>query len=215
MAIPDIKIPTLTSISLPPGPTRNMGMPVTDGIKPPVATPPSYPTGGLLYPMPPISNPDPGEPNPGLIGQEEVATQEEEDSREMPETVDIPMAPFDASTSIEFTIPVIEKPVEIPVPKPEVVITAGTTAAVATVGATAAAVFAKPLFDLVLKHLKTVMKKVMKTVMQKKDVVYPEAQSLQLPDQFQFSKHRPSPALSRQHREQRKGKQGSEKPLPE
>ena len=125
------------------------------------------------------------------------------------------MAPFDASTTIQFTVPVIEKPVEIPVPKPEVVITAGTTAAVATVGATAAAVFAKPLFDFVLKQMKTVMKTVMKKLMKKKDVVYPEPVSLQLPDQFQFSGHRPSPVQLRQHREQRKGKPGSKKPLPE
>ncbi len=163
VAIPNINIPTLRPVPLPPGPTRGMGMPVTDGIKPPVVTPPGYPEGGLIYPMAPVTNPDPGEPAPGESEQEEGETQED-NTREMPEPVQIP---FDASTTIQFTVPVIEKPVEIPVPKPEVVITAGTTAAVATVGATAAAVFAKPLFDFVLKQMKTVMKTVMKKLMKK------------------------------------------------
>ncbi len=211
MAIPNIRIPTLQPVPLPPGPTRGMRPPGSEGIRPPVIPATGYPEGGIQYPIPPISNPDPGEPGPGESEQKEEKAQEE-DVREMP---DIPMAPFDASTNVQFTVPIIDKPVEIPVPKPEVVITAGTTAAVATVGATAAAVFAKPLFDFVLKQMKTVMKIVLKKLMKKKDVVYPEAQPLQLPDQFQFSTHRPSPALLRQHREQRKGKPGSKKPLPE
>ena len=102
MAIPNINITTLRPVPLPPGPTRGMGMPVTNGIKPPVVTPPGYPEGGLLYPIPPVSNPDPGEPKPGESEQEEENAQEE-DTRDMPE-----MAPFDASTTIQFTVPVIE-----------------------------------------------------------------------------------------------------------
>ena len=122
------------------------------------------------------------------------------------------MAPFDASTIIEFTVPIIEQEVEIPVPKAEVVITAGTTAAVATVGATGAAVFAKPLFDQVLKVVKPLVKKALKKLLQKKDVVYPEAQQLQLPDQFLFEGSRLTPLLSRQHRDRRKEKKGARKP---
>jgi len=205
VAVPNIRIPTLQPLPLPAGPTRGMG---SQGIRPPVIPSTGYPTGGIQYPIPPITNPDPGKPKPGENEQEEEAAQEE-NTRDLPETVQVP---FDASTSIEFTVPIIEKPVEIPVPKPEVVITAGTTAAVATVGATAAAVFAKPLFDFVLNQMKTVMKIVTKKLMKKKDFVYPEAQPLQLPDQFQFSGHHLNPVLLRQHREQRKGKPGSKTP---
>ena len=208
MAIPNISIPTLRPVPLPPGPTRGMG---SKGIGPPVIPPISYPSIEIQYPIPPITNPDPGKPKPGLNEQEEN-TEEEEDSREMSDEPE--MVPFDASTVMEFTIPIIDKPVEIPVPKSEVVITAGTTAAVATIGATAAAVFAKPLFDFVLKQMKKIMKAVTKKLMNQKDVVYPEAQPLQLPAQFHFSAHRLSPALLRQHRDQRKGKPGSKKPLP-
>ena len=122
------------------------------------------------------------------------------------------MAPFDASTEIEFTVPVIDQDVTIPVPKPEVVITAGTTAVVATVGATAAAVFAKPLFDAVLKVVKPLVKKVLKKVLGKKEAVWPEPQQLQLPDQFLFEGSRLTPLLLRQHRDRRKEKKGAEKP---
>ncbi len=124
----------------------------------------------------------------------------------------IPMAPFDASTQIQFTVPVIEQELTIPVPKPEVVITAGATAMTAAITATGAAVFAKPLFEQVMKLLKPLTKKVAQKLFQKKEKVFPEPVECKLPDQFQFSGSRLSPLLLRQHKERRKGKPGSKKP---
>ena len=65
MAIPNIRIPTLQPVPLPPGPTRGMMTPGSNGIRPPVIPATGYPEGGIQYPIPPISNPDPGEPGPG------------------------------------------------------------------------------------------------------------------------------------------------------
>ena len=165
----------------------------------------------ILLPLPTVTDPDPGEPQGGSSQEQEQQGQtEQQDTRELPE--ELPMAPFDAATSVEFTIPIIEQPVEIPVPKPEVVITAGTTAFVATTAATGAAVFAKPLFDQVIRIMKPLMKKILSKLMGKKPKVFGKSEPLELPDQLRFEGSRLSPALLCQHRDQRKEKKDGKKP---
>jgi len=215
MPAPEYRIPELTIPILPPTswnpPTRGMSPPVTRGIEPPRFNVPGYIAPTINLPQPPIDNPDPGKPKPGSSEQEEEEATEE-DTRDLPE---IPMAPFDASTQLEFTVPIIEQPVSIPVPKPEVVITAGTTAVVATVGATGAAVFAKPMFDQVMKIVKPIVKKVIAKILKKKEKVYPPSVECTLPPQLRFEGPRLTPQLSRQHRDRRKEKKGAKTPPPE
>ena len=88
------------------------------------------------------------------------------------------------------------------------VITAGTTAAVATIGATGAAVFAKPLFDWLMKILKPLMKQAIKKLTGKKDKVYPEPIELKhpLPDQFHFGKNHQVPLQLHQCKQKHKEK---------
>ena len=208
--IPPLIIPVIPSAPIPP-PTRGMGPPVTRGMEPPTALIPGYDAPTLNLPPTTFTNPDPGTPRGGPTQpQQQEESTEEEDTREMPE--EIQMAPFDASTQIDFTVPIIEIPVSIPVPKPEVVITAGTTAMTAAVTATGAAIMSKPLFDWLMKKLKPLAKKIAKKLLQKKVVVYPDSTPLQLPDQLRFSGDRLTPPLSRQHRDRRKEKKGAKKP---
>ena len=183
--IPPLIIPVIPMSPVPPV-TRGMGMPPTRGMEPPTALVPELNAPTMNLPPTTFSNPDPGTP-PGGSSQ----PQQQEAAEELP------MRPFDASTRIDFTVPVIEIPVSIPVPKPEVVITAGATAMTAAVTATGAAIFAKPMFEWLLK---------------KKDVVYPESTPLQLPDQLRFEGGRLTPSLSRQHRDRRKEKKGAKTP---
>ena len=214
----EYRIPELTIPVLPPQPwtppTRGMTPVLPRGLKPPTANIPEVGAPTINLPPPPITNPDPGKPKPGSSeqGGEEEGTPE--DTRDLP---DIPMQPFDASTEIQITIPVIEEEVTIPVPKPEVVITAGTTAMTAAVTATGAAIFAKPLFEQVQKLLKPLAKKIAKKLLAKKEKVYPPSVKLEhkLPDQFHFGHTHLSPLLKRQHRDQRKEKKGARKPQPE
>ena len=209
--IPEINIPVVPVFETVEPPTRGMEPPITRGINPPdLSVPnPEIPTVNLLPPT--ITNPDPGTPGGGPASEGEEEEQTEEDTRDMPMT-ELPMAPFDASTQIQITVPIIEQEYTIPVPKPEVVITAGTTAMTAAVTATGAAVFAKPLFEQVMKIMKPLVKKVAQKLFQKKEKKYPPPVECTLPDQFQFSSLRPSPLLSRQHRDRRKEKKGAGKP---
>lgn len=218
MTIPNIVVPQINTVA-PPPPTRGMVPPTR--LTPPVVVPPGYPEPAIEMPIPPVETPNPGDPKGGESEEmtEEETQEEETEEREMPETLtpevpvpEIPMAPFDASTSVEVTIPIIEQTYDIPVPKPEVVITAGTTAAVATIGATGAAVFAKPLFDYVLKIVKPIVKKVIQKILKKKEKTYPEVTPLQLESQFLFGERHLGPVLLRQHRDQSKEKKGSGKP---
>ena len=163
-----------------------------------------------MLPLPTVENPDPGQPQGGTSEEEQSEGGEEQETREMPD--ELPMAPFDASTTLEFTVPIIEQPVEIPVPKPEVVITAGTTAFVATTAATGAAVFAKPLFDQVMKIVKPLVKKIVSKLLGKKPKTFGKSEPLELPDQLRFSGSHLTPALLCQHRDQRKEKKGGKKP---
>ena len=208
--IPEITVPIVPVQPWNP-PTRGMSPVLPRGLKPPTANVPEAGAPTINLPRPPISNPDPGKPKPGASEQEE---QEEttQDTRDLP---DIPMAPFDASTEIQFTVPIIEQPVTVPVPKPEVVITAGTTAMTAAVTATGAAIFAKPLFEQVQKLLKPLAKKVAKKLLSRKDRVYPPSVDCTLPDQLRFEHTRLTPSLIRQHRDRRKEKKGGGKPQPE
>lgn len=201
--IPPLIIPVVPTTKPPPV-TRGMGMPITRGMDPPTAIIPGLDAPTLDLPSTTFSNPDPA---PALPGINQPQQQEEDASGE-----ELPMRPFDASTRIDFTVPVIEVPVSIPVPKPEVVITAGATAMTAAVTATGAAIFAKPMFEMVMKKLKPLAKKIAKKLLQKKDVVYPESTPLQLPDQLRFEGDRLTPSLSRQHRDRRKEKKGAKTP---
>ena len=205
--IPELTIPVVPVFPAAP-PTRGMGPPVTRGMRPPNAIVPRPDLPTINLPRPPIENPDPGEPKGGSSEQEEAQEGTPEDTR------DLPMAPFDASTEVTVPIPIIGQEVTIPVPKPEVVITAGTTAAVATTAATGAAVFAKPMFDQVMKVVKPIVKKIIQKILKKKEKTYPAPLQLEhkLPDQFLFEGSRLTPLLSRQHRDRRKEKKGARKP---
>ncbi len=198
--IPPLIIPVIP-VSPPPPVTRGMVEPPTRGLVPPTALIPEFdaPTfelegGG------PFTNPAPGPFMPPAPQQEETVAEE------------LPMRPFDASTNLDFTVPIIEIPVSIPVPRAAVVMTAGTTAMTAAIAATGAAIFAKPMFEMIMKKLKPLAKKIAKKLLQKKDVVYPEATPLQLPSQLRFEGARLSPSLLRQHRDRRKEKKGGGKP---
>ena len=201
MAIPDLTIPIVPTPNIPP-PTRGFGAPPTRGLVPPTVLVPGIDAPTLNLPSPGITNPDPGSMNGG--------SSEEENQEETAE--DLPMRPFDASTNLQFTVPIIEVPVSIPVPKPEVVITAGATAMTAAVTATGAAIFAKPIFEWIQKKLKPIAKKIAAKLLKKKEKVYPASTPLQLPDQLRFEGGRLTPSLSRQHRDRRKEKKGAKTP---
>ena len=200
--IPELLVPIVPVFDGAPPVTRGMAPPVTRGLEPPPLNVPGVTPPTINLPRPPISNPDPGKPKPQDGENEE--TQEGVD--------ELPMRPFDASTTITIPIPIIEQEVTVPVPKPEVVITAGTTAMTAAVTATGAAVFAKPLFDQVMKLVKPLAKKIAKKLLQKKEVSFPPSVECKLPDQFLFEGPRLTPLLSRQHRDRRKEKKGAKKP---
>jgi len=202
--IPPLIIPVIPTAPVPP-PTRGMIEPPTRGITPPTALIPEFDAPTLELGTGPFTNPDPGAfipPRPDQQPQE----QTQEDTR------DLPMAPFDASTNLDFDVPIVGIPVSIPVPRAAVVMTAGTTAMTAAVAATGAAILSKPLFDWLMKKLKPLAKKIAKKLLQKKDVVYPDSTPLQLPDQLRFEGARLTPSLSRQHRDRRKEKKGAKTP---
>ena len=204
--IPDFSLPVIPPRPVEP-PTRGMAPPITRGIQPPnLMMPQADIPEWQTNPGNPITNPDPGPP---IISP---PPQQQEEETEPEETRELPMAPFDASTEITVTVPVVGNEVTIPVPKPEVVITAGTTAMTAAVTATGAAIFAKPLFEKVQKLLKPLAKKIAKKILKKKEKVYPEPVECKLPPQFLFSSLHLSPLLSRQHRDRRKEKKGAGKP---
>ena len=212
MEVPRIKVPLISA----PPPTRNVAPPPTSGLKPPpILTPEGWqPPKEPTPPFIPPGNDEPGlpvAPEPSEEEQKEGEEDEKDPEREMRDAPEIPMAPFDASTVIEFTVPIIEQPVEIPVPKPEVVITAGTTAAVATVGATGAAVFAKPLFDQLMKILKPLIKTALKKLMGKKEKTYPDSVPLELPSQLRFGSSHQEPLRLHRGKPKHKGKKDDKK----
>ena len=217
MEIPPVKVPLVSA----PPPTRIFAPPPTSGLKPPPILkpegwePPKEPqlpfgAGIDLPPGQEAGLPVAPEQQQGAEGEEEG---EKDPERDMKDTAppEIPMAPFDASTIIEFTVPIIEQEVEIPVPKAEVVITAGTTAAVATVGATGAAVFAKPLFDQLIKILKPALKAVLKKILRKKEKVWVESVPLELPPQLRFGTNHQAPLRLHRGKPKHKGKKGDNK----
>ena len=207
--IPDLTIPVIPAIPAEP-PTRGMAAPPTRGLTPPTAIIPEADVPTIDLPPPTITNPDPGRPRPGSNEDLNIQQQPPPDPPR-----ELPMAPFDASTELNVTVPIIDQELTIPVPKPEVVITAGTTAMVSAFAATGAAIFAKPLFDLIMKIAKPIAKKIAKKVLGKKEKVYPPSTECTLPDQFLFEGSRLTPLLLRQHRDRRKEKKGAEKPQPE
>ena len=202
--IPELSVPVVPVFQNAPPVTRGMAPPVTRGLEPPRFDVPNADIPTINLPPPAITNPDPGKPR-GQDGQNDPSSGGVEE---------LPMRPFDASTTLEFTVPIAEIPVSIPVPKPEVVITAGATAMTAAVTATGAAIFAKPLFEWLQKKLKPLVKKIVKKILRKKEKVYPKSLELEckLPDQFLFEGHRLTPLLSRQHRDRRKEKKGAKTP---
>ncbi len=142
--IPPLIIPVIPQTPIPP-PTRGMMAPPTRGMTPPTAIIPEINAPTLNLPPTTFSNPDPGTPQSGpSVPQQQQESAQEEDTRDMP--AEVQMAPFDASTQIDFTVPIIDVPVSIPVPRAAVVMTAGTTAMTAAFAATGAAIFAKPFF---------------------------------------------------------------------
>ena len=197
MEIKPLQLPVIPAIE---PPTRGMEAPPTRGLQPIKPIVPGYDPPTIMLP-----NDIPVEPQGegGNTQEEEESSGEEGPSRDLP---DLPMAPFDASTTLEFTVPVIEQEVEIPVPKPEVVITAGTTAFVATTAATGAAVFAKPLFDQAMKVLKPLIKQVLNRILKKKKADYSKIESVVIPQlrQLRYGVYHLEPTQSHQHKSEHK-----------
>ena len=210
--LPDNYIPQVPNMNVPTyGAPVTRDMPPVEGIEPPEDTG----TPGYQFPRVDLPLIYPTEPVIGAgntrENEKEEEEEEEDEDREMKDD-EIPMRPFDAATFIE--VPVVG---QIPVPKPEVVITAGTTAVVATVGATGAAVFAKPMFDQVMKLMKPLVKKLIAKILKKKTKDYSKVPTTpaELPALSHFYTRRRVPSQSHPDKDQRKESSDEETLPPE
>ena len=203
-----IVIPT---IDVPPGPTRGLTAPVTRGMRPPQVRVPT-----IEYPQMNLPTSVPTELDEGQGGgqqPQQPPPAEDRPSLPMPDfsgTYDPPPIP-----GASVNVPMVDY--ELPLPETEVMVTAGTTAAVATAGALAATTALKPMFEFLVKQFKTIFKIALNKLLNKKppDFSGVPTQDVSLPAQFHFSSSRPSQVLQRQHRPPRKGKKGGGKPQPE
>ena len=225
MPIRQIEVP-LIPVKEASVPTRNLAPPATRGLEPPVMAmpnwdepnPPELPINTPIdYGLPvPEAAPAPA-PTPNIEDLPEAVEEEERSMngekekenggnaatvRELPDGTRVIELPFDASTTVEII------GYELPVPKPEVVMTATTTAATSAIAATGAAIFAKPIFDAVMKWLKPLVKTVVKKLLRKKEKVWPEPVQLELPDQLRFGSNHQEPL--RLHRGKSESKEKSD-----
>lgn len=236
MPIRQIEVPVIPvkEASAPPPPTRNLAPPVTRGLEPPVMAipgwdgpnPPELPINAPIdYGVPvPEAAPTPAAPPniedlPEAVEEEERSMKDEEEEeeeekendgnaatvRELPDGTRVIELPFDASTTVEII------GYELPVPKPEVVMTATTTAATSAIAATGAAIFAKPMFDAVMKWVKPLVKTVVKKLLKKKEKVWPEPVQLELPDQLRFGSNHQEPLRLHRGKSESKEKSGDKK----
>jgi len=193
MAIPEIRVPQIRPFtqlgpqSLPEPVTRDF-LPVP-GIRPPTIKAPEY-----AYPRVDVPNTTQNQLEPENTNE---SPKEEEDSGTQREGLGIPTIQVGGF--------------EVPVPPKELVVTTATTAAVATVSATAAAVFAKPILDWLMKILKPAFKQIMAKIMKKvkgkslaeKLSETPTTAVIQLP-QLRYDSFRPDPLPRYHYKDQHK-----------
>ena len=200
----------LPTINVPDPPTRGMTVPVTRGLKPPK---PLIPV--LQYPQVDFPTTVPTEVDDGKGGKQEPEPDTDMDRPSLPipdffGTYDPPPPPGPS-----VNVPGVDY--QLPIPETAIMVTAGTTAAVATAGALAATTALKPMFEFLVKQFKTIFKIAVNKILNKKppDFSKVPSQPVSLPDQFHFSSGRLDPVLLRQHKPPHKGKKDEEKPHPE
>ena len=215
MPIPRIEPIVIPPVPLPPPITREMPG-ASIGI-----TPPRMQEPRIEYPVIETPNYTPGGDEQGQ-GTREEPQEEQEDTRDLPDTK-LPPLP-DPSTIFELpteqpVIPIPLTEIKIPQPDGQVLSTTASAAFVATTSALAATTALKPVMDSLFKVLKVVFKKALSKLLRKKDkswagVAVAEVQ-LQSLDRFRFDSSRPYSGPQYPRKASRKGKQGGKKPQPE
>jgi len=197
MAIPEIKVPQIRPFTQ-LGPV-NLPEPVTRGFPPmPGLDPPRINAPGYEFPRVDVPNTTQNELQPENTNE---GPKEEEDAGTERGSLGIPTIQVGGF--------------EVPVPPKEVVVTTATTAAVATVSATAAAVFAKPILDWLMKIFKPLFKKIMAIIMKKlkgkslseKLAETPTSAVIQSP-LLRYDSFRPDPLPRYHYRDQHKDSEG-------
>jgi len=216
MPIPRIEPIIIPAVPLPPPVTQGMPGGPTTGIRVPNITEPR-----INYPTIEIPNHTPAGDGEGQ-GSREEPQEEQEDTRDLPDT-NLPPLP-DPSTIFELpteqpVIPIPLTEIKIPQPDGQVLSTTASAAFVATTSALAATTALKPVMDSLFKVLKAVFKKVLSKLLRKKDkswagVEVAEVQ-LQSLDRFRFDSSRPYSGPQYPRKGDRKQKQDGKKPQPE
>jgi hypothetical protein len=215
-------IPTLGPIDFP--------APVTDGMGPvPGLTPPRPNVPFIPEPrieLPPIL--------PGDIGEEEAADSKQPQDNEDPEDsppqdnrdlpIDQQQFPTfnDPAYQVTPPDPTVEIPIiefEVPVPDTAMLITTGTTAAVAAAGAVAATQAVKPIADFLIKQFKTAFKILFNKLLKKKQINYLDEKKfprkkIELPARLRFEKGHPPLGQLRLGKDLRKEKKDEGKRRP-
>ena len=215
MPIPRIEPIVIPTVPLPPPQTRGM-TPPTRGITPPRITEPR-----IQYPVIDTPNYTPGGDEQGQ-GSREEPKDEQEDTRDLPDT-NLPPLP-DPNTIFELpteqpVIPIPLTEIKIPQPDGQVLSTTASAAFVATTSALAATTALKPVMDSLFKVLKVVFKKVLSKLLRKKDKSWAgvEVQQVSLSqlDRLRFDSSRPYRGPQYPRKASRKGKKGGKTPPPE
>ena len=135
-------------------------------------------------------NPSTSEPDPEEDEEEtkdEQAKDKEASTLEPPETPDVelpPLPPIPESEMVnQVTIPVIG--IEVPLPKPEIVTIAVTTAGVAAIASVGGTMVANNLFRQLIKIFKPVIKTVLKKVMKARGKELPTWSRQRLTQKYQ------------------------------
>ena len=215
MPIPRIEPIIIPAVPLPPPVTQEMpGVPI--GIQPPRMNEPR-----IQYPVIDTPNYTPEGDGQGQ-GSREEPKEEEQDTRDMPDTK-LPPLPdpntiFELPTEQPF-IPIPLTEIKIPQPDGQVLSTTASAAFVATTSALAATTALKPVMDSLFKVLKVVFKKVLSKLLRKKDKSWKgvEAQQVSLLslDRFRFDSSRPYQGPQYPRKGDRTQKQDGKKPQPE
>ncbi len=217
MPIPRIEPIVIPAVPLPPPVTQGMpGAPI--GIKPPRIKEPR-----INYPTIETPNYTPGGDEEGQGQNEGPAEEEQEDTRDLPDTK-LPPLP-DPNTIIDLPAPptpVLDVPFteyDIPAPDAQVLSTTASAAFVATTSALAATTALKPVMDTLFKVLKAVFKKVLSKLLRKKDKSWagvPVAEvQLQSLDRFRFDSSRRYLGPQYPSKADRKAKRDGKKHQPE
>ena len=215
MPIPRIEPIVIPPVPLPPPITREMPG-ASIGI-----TPPRMQEPRIEYPVIETPNYTPGGDEQGQ-GTREEPQEEQEDTRDLPDTK-LPPLP-DPSTIFELpteqpVIPIPLTEIKIPQPDGQVLSTTASAAFVATTSALAATTALKPVMDSLFKVLKVVFKKVLSKLLRKKDKswagVEPAEVSLLSLDRFRFDSSRPYTGPQYPRKGDRTVKKGGKKRQPE